>query len=64
MKGLIELRTAWQQAEQEYKIAQGSLDSSPLEVIVCKETLKQCRFNYAECCKAHIEELYFLEDGV
>lgn len=63
MKGLIELRTAWQQAEQEYKIAQGSLDSSPLEVIVCKEALKQSRFNYALACREYVEDNLFGEDG-
>lgn len=63
MKELIELRDNLKAAELEYKCAQGSLDSSPLEIVLAKEGLKEARFSYALACRDHIEDLYFSEDG-
>lgn len=63
MKHLSELRKRLQEAEISYKQADSSLDSSPLEVIVCQQELKIARYTYNEACKQHIEELYFSEDG-
>lgn len=64
MKHLSELRKRLRDAESAYKVADSSLDSSPLEVIVCKEELNQVRFLYRKACEQHIEELYFSEDEV
>lgn len=63
MNTLTQLRNNLFTAEYEYKIAQGSLDSSPLQVILTKEALKQARFVYNEACKQCVEKLYFSEDG-
>ena len=63
MKELIQLRDNLRLAELDYKCAQGSLDSSPLEVVVCKETLRQARYNYAIACREYVEETLFAEDG-
>lgn len=64
MKHLSDLRKRLQEAEISYKVADSSLDSSPLEVIVCREELKQARFVYGKACEQHIEELYFSEEAV
>ena len=61
MNNLTQLRNNLLAAEYEYRTAQGSLDSSPLQVILAKEALKQARFVYNEACREHIEELYFCE---
>lgn len=62
MKHLSELRKRLQEAESAYKVADSSLDSSPLEVIVCKEELKIARYNYALACRDYVEETLFSED--
>jgi len=62
MKHLSELRKQLIDAEIAYKVADSSLDCSPLEVIVCREELKNARFVYGQACKEHIEQLYFCED--
>lgn len=62
MKHLSQLRKQLIDAEIAYKQADSSLDSSPLEVIVCKEALKQARFSYSKECERVIEELYFSEE--
>ena len=48
MNHLASLLERLNEAERAYKIADSSLDSSPLEVIVCRESLKQCRFNFSQ----------------
>lgn len=63
MKDLIKLRDNLRLAELDYKCAQGSLDSSPLQVVVAKESLKQARYNYALACRDYVEETLFCEDG-
>ena len=62
MNELIKLRDNLRLAELDYKCAQGSLDSSPLEVVVCKETLRQARFSYALACRDYVEETLFNEE--
>lgn len=64
MKHLSELRKRLQEAESAYKVADSSLDSSPLEVILAKEELNQLRFHYRKACEQHIEELYFSEEAI
>jgi hypothetical protein len=54
---LLSLRKQLEAAELEYKTADSSLDSSPLQIIVAKEHLKQCRFNYSQECMKAINEL-------
>jgi hypothetical protein len=61
MKELAELRSKLIVAEFEYKVAQGSLDSSPLQVVVAKETLRQARYNYALACRDYVEQTIFNE---
>lgn len=63
MNHLYQLRKQLIDAENLYKVADSSLDSSPLQLIMAKEVLKEARFVYNEACKEHIEELYFCEDG-
>lgn len=63
MNTLTELRAHLQQAEQGYRTANGSLDSSPLQVILAKEALKQARFAYSKACEQFVEETLFCEDG-
>ena len=63
MNTLTQLRNNLQRAEQEYRTANGSLDSPPLEVIVCKEALRQARFAYSKACEQFVEETLFEEDG-
>ena len=62
MKELIKLRDNLRIAELDYKCAQGSLDSSPLQVVICKETLKQARYNYALACRDYVEQTLFNEE--
>lgn len=65
MNILTQLRNNLLTAEYEYKIAQGSLDSSPLQVILAKETLKQARFNWLKGCEEYtLENHLFYEDEV
>ena len=63
MNTLTQLRAHLQRAEQEYRTANGSLDSSPLELIVCREALSQARFAYSKACEQFVEETLFCEDG-
>jgi hypothetical protein len=62
MKTLTELRNKLLIAEQEYKGAHSSLEGS-LALILAKEELKQCRYNYALACRDYVEETLFCEDG-
>lgn len=55
MSKLGELRANLTRAEDYYRTAQGSLDSSPLEVILAKEQLKQARFRYDVECRKYVE---------
>ena len=63
MNELIKLRDNLRIAELDYICAQGSLDSSPLQVVVAKEELKIARYNYALACRDYVEEILFCEDG-
>lgn len=63
MNTLTQLRNNLHTAEHEYKIAQGSLDSSPLEVVVCREALRQARFNWLKGCEEYtLENHLFYEE--
>jgi hypothetical protein len=64
MNELIKLRDNLRIAELDYKCAQGSLDSSPLQVVVAKESLKQARFSYALACREYVEQTLFNEETV
>lgn len=65
MNTLTQLRNNLQRAEQGYRTANGSLDSSPLEVIVCKEALRQARFNWLKGCEEYtLENHLFYEEEV
>ncbi len=61
MSKLGELRANLKRAEDSYRTAQGSLDSSPLEVILAKEQLKQSRFRYDAECRKYVEVNVFGE---
>jgi hypothetical protein len=63
MTDVYKLRKRLIAAEIAYKSADSSLDSSPLQVIVCREELKNARFEYNEACVLHVEQLYFEPDG-
>lgn len=54
MKHLSELLGRRNQAEIAYRSANGSMDSSPLEVIVAKEQLNQARFIWNEACSEYV----------
>lgn len=56
MNHLTEFLERLQQAERQYKVADSSLDSSPLEVIVAREELKQARFIWNKACSDYILE--------
>ena len=67
MSKLGELRSNLKVAEDYYRTAQGSLDTSPLEVILAKEQLKQARFRYALACRDYVEVNVFgqvIEEGI
>lgn len=65
MNTLTQLRNNLQRAEEEYRTANGSLDSSPLDVIVCKEALHQARFNWLKGCEEYaLENHLFYEEEV
>lgn len=54
MKHLSELLERRNQAEIAYRIANGSMDSSPLQVIVAKQELKTARFEWLMECEAYV----------
>lgn len=56
MKHLSELLERRNQAEIAYRSANGSMDSSPLEVVVAKEELNQARFIWNKACSDYILE--------
>lgn len=67
MNNLAQLRTNLTLAEDYYRTAQGSLDSSPLEVILAKEQLSQARFRYDAECRKYVEVHVFgnfIEDEI
>lgn len=67
MSKLGELRSNLKVAEDYYRTAQGSLDTSPLEVILAKEQLKQARFRYDAECRKYVEVNVFgnfIEDEI
>lgn len=61
MKHLSELRKQLIDAEIAYKNADSSLDCSPLEVIICREELKNARFVYSQACREFVEETLFCD---
>jgi hypothetical protein len=67
MKHLSELLERLNDAEILYKTADGSLDSSPLEVIVAREELKQSRFLFdkqsAKLAKELLSNEEFLKEA-
>lgn len=64
MNHLTSLLERLQQAEIAYKTAKTSLDNS-LEYLVCKEELKQARFNWLKGCEEYtLENHLFYEDEV
>lgn len=54
MSNLTELLERRNQAEIAYRIANGSMDSSPLQVIVAKQELKAARFDWLSGCEEYI----------
>lgn len=56
MKHLSELLERRNRAEIAYRIADGSMDSSPLEVVVAREELNQVRFLWNKACSDYILE--------
>ena len=60
MNHLTSLLERLQQAEKQYKVADSSLDSSPLEVIVAREELKNARFIWNKACSDFVMSV--LED--
>lgn len=56
MEILKDIMNRLQIAEQRYKVADSSLDSSPLEVVVAKEELNQARFIWNKACSDYIIE--------
>jgi len=62
MNHLSELLERLELAEIAYRIADGSLDSSPLEVIVCREELKQCRFKFDKACREYVLANVFVQE--
>lgn len=57
MKHLSELRKRLQEAEKQYKTCDSCLDTSPLELVVAREELKQARFSYGQECMRVISSL-------
>lgn len=55
MSKLGELRANLTRAENYYRTANGSLDTSPLEVILAREELSQARFRYDAECRKYVE---------
>lgn len=62
MSKLGELRANLKRAEDSYRTAQGSLDSSPLEVVLAREELNQARFRYDAGCRKYVEVNVFGEE--
>lgn len=56
MKSLKALRDNLLQAEEVYKKANSSLDGG-IELIVARESLKQCRFIYGKACQDIMNKL-------
>lgn len=56
MKSLKALRDNLFQAEESYKKANSSLDGG-IELIVARESLKQCRFIYGKACQDIMNKL-------
>ena len=54
MSNLTELLERRNQAGIAYRIANGSMDSSPLQVIVAKQELKAARFDWLSGCEEYI----------
>lgn len=57
MKHLSELRKRLELAETQYKTSDSCLDTSPLELVVAREELKQARFLYGQECMRVITSL-------
>lgn len=57
MNELTQLLERLRDAEKHYKICDSSLDSSPIELVVAREELKQARFNYGQECMRVISNL-------
>ena len=54
MNHLSELLERLQRAESAYRNANGSMDSSPLQVIVAKQELKEARFAWNQACSDYV----------
>lgn len=57
MKHLSELLERLELAETQYKTSDSYLDTSPLELVVAREELKQARFLYSQECMRVITSL-------
>lgn len=63
MNHLTSLLERRNQAETAYRIANGSMDSSPLQVIIAKQELKAARFEWLAACEEYtLENHLFYED--
>ena len=54
MKHLSELLERLNDAETQYKTADSSMDSSPLQIIVAKTELKDARFEFDAACREYV----------
>lgn len=63
MNELTELLERLRDAEKHYKICDSSLDSSPIELVVAREELKQSRFIWNKACSDYILEHVIKENS-
>ena len=57
MNHLNELLERLKSAEKQYKTCDSCLDTSPLELVVAREELKQSRFLYSQECMRVVSNL-------